>query len=46
MNWAKVVELAKGAENPPPRRVEPEVEADVEGWNGPVPGFLGQSAIA
>jgi len=31
---------------PPPRRVEPELEADEEGWNGPVPGFLGQSAIA
>ena len=24
-------------------RPEPKVEADEEGWNGPIPGFLGQS---
>jgi superfamily II DNA/RNA helicase len=26
-----------------PARPAPQVEADEEGWNGPIPGFLGQS---
>ncbi len=30
---------------PQPRRIEAEAD-DEGGWNGPVPGFLGTSAIA